>query len=188
MKWIKYMQNQIKNSLDQLRISRMKWNPGWNGFAQFDTFTRSTPGHLVFTDPQSRAMTMQCYAVLNQCWISGICLPFPGCKSAPGPSQRRAKFLEAQRSLVFIRHAHHITVYPSLSIGTGFEILYNLIEFISGVFCGRKYLVTYPSSRRRMLWDLLGLMLVIWAPWLQRIADPSLQWGQVLSCINMYDL
>jgi len=26
----------------------------------------------------------------------------------------------------------------------------------------RKYLVTYPSSRRRMLWDLLGLMLVIW--------------------------
>eukprot|EP00435_Cladocopium_sp_Y103_P071588 s3_g37.t3 len=26
----------------------------------------------------------------------------------------------------------------------------------------RKHLVTYPSSRRRMLWDLLGLMLVIW--------------------------
>lgn len=26
----------------------------------------------------------------------------------------------------------------------------------------RKYLVTYPSSRRRMIWDLLGLILVIW--------------------------
>lgn len=26
----------------------------------------------------------------------------------------------------------------------------------------RKRLVTYPSSRRRMLWDLVGLMLVIW--------------------------
>ena len=46
-------------------------------------------------------------------------LPFPGCKSAPGPSQRRAKFLEAQRpsavSFSFVMHitSPSIRVYPS---------------------------------------------------------------------------
>ena len=115
--------------------------------------------------------------LLQKCWISVVCLFL-----AAKVHQDR---LNAGPN--FWRHitSPSIRVY-SLSIGTGFEILYNLIQFISGVFCGRKYLVTYPSSRRRMLWDLLGPMLVIWAPWLQRIADPSLQWGQVLSCINMY--
>lgn len=141
----------------------------WNGFAEFDTY-KSTPGHLVFTDPQSRAM---------QCWILCLLLAAkvhqdrlnagPNFWRPSGPAQSR--FHSSCTS-------HH-----RLSESIHRNRIWNIILFISGVFCGRKYLVTYPSSRRRMLWDLLGLMLVIWAPWLQRIADPSLQWGQVLSCI-----
>ena len=46
-----------------------------------------------------------------------------------------------------------------VSIGTGSDDIWR--PFV------RKRLVTYPSSRRRMLWDLVGLMLVIWATWLQ---------------------
>lgn len=136
------------------------WLPFWSKHLKMDSWLVGAPlpvrpgtHHVWRSQYQCQQGVVDCYVTCaqdpceNRNSVDGISLVLTG------PSQCRAEFLEAQNWQNCIISGGHFSETP--------------VKRPHGLTCCRKYLVTYPSSRRRMVWDLLGLILVIWETQLQ---------------------